>query len=778
MCTRPLSLVVLAISVLGHVNNAVASEGQSGRISGTVVDSSGGAVVGATVVMRPNAVGERRAATDSAGRFAFENVAAGPATVTVTFDRFAPLTVDADPAGGELRIVLQPVPLAEEVTVTAPRLVVQRTRTATRTDTPLRDVPQAVTIITRDLIADQTMNSVADVVRYVPGVGIGQGEGNRDTPIFRGNSSTADFFVDGVRDDVQYMRDLYNVERVEALKGPNAMVFGRGGVGGVINRVVRRADWGTAREVTAQLGSYGGRRLTADFGQALNQKLALRMTGVYEDSDTYREGTDISRYGVNPTIALSLGPMTVLRAGYEHFEDDRTADRGIPSVNGRPVETDAETFFGSADRSRSQVTLNVVSSSLDHTFGENISIRNHLSYGRFDKFYQNVFPGAVSAADRTVSISGYNNATDRRNVFNQTDVTLSHRTGGLSHTVLLGAELGRQVTDNFRNTGFFDSMGPTVSTVAIPLDSPTTTLPMTFRQAASDADNHGVATIAAAYLQDQLILSDHLQAIAGLRYDRFSIDFRNNRTGARLSSTDGLVSPRLGLIVKPTVNTSLYGSYSLSYLPRAGEQLSSLTIANRSLDPEVYRNYEVGAKWDPRPGLEVTMAAYRLDRGKVAVPDPLDPTVQILVDGQRSTGVELGLTGNLSDSWSVATAYAYQDGEITRSQAATAVAGSRLAQLPKHSLSIWNKYDFTDAWGAGLGVLHRSDIFTSTDNLVTLPGFTRVDAAVFHAFTSQLRLQVNVENLFNRRYYLFAHNNNNITPGSPVAARVAVTTRF
>lgn len=768
----------LPVFATAAASAATAPAGQPGPISGTVVDSSGGAVVGAVVILLPNAVGDRRMTTDGAGRFSFPDVPPGPATVTVLFDRFAPMTVDAAPGGGEVRIVLQPVPVSEELTVRAPRFVTPRITSATRTDTPLRDVPQAVSIVTRDLIADQTMTSVADVVRYVPGVGIAQGEGNRDTPIFRGNSSTADFFVNGVRDDVQYMRDLYNVERIEAIKGPNAMVFGRGGVGGVINRVVRQADWASSRELSAQFGSFGHRRVQGDVGHALNQGVALRMTGVFEDSETYREGTVIERYGANPTLALNLGPNTTLRAGYEHFHDDRTADRGIPSLDGAPVETDAATFFGNADSSRARITLNVLTSTVDHRFGNDVSIRNHLSHGIYDKFYQNVFPGNVNAAAQTVSISGYNDTTDRRSFFNQTDVTAHRRTGRLSHTLLLGTELGRQVNDNYRTTAHFDTISPTTTTVSVPLATPTTNLPVSFRPSGSNADNHSVATVASVYAQDQVTLTEHLQAVVGVRYDRFDIDFINNRNGQELSAADSLVSPRLGFIVKPNPGTSIYASYTLTHQPRAGEQLSSLSATTQALDPETFRNYEVGAKWDARPGLELSAAVYRLDRGNVAVPDPVNPTVSVLVDGQRSTGLEFGLSGSLTPAWSVVTAYAYQDGEITQSQSATALAGARLAQLPSHSLSIWNKYDVSDRWGAGLGVIHRGEIFTSTDNSVTLPAFTRVDAAVFYTVNRQVRAQINVENLFDADYYLFAHNNNNITPGSPVAVRIGLTTRF
>jgi catecholate siderophore receptor len=747
-------------------------------ITGIVVDSSGGAIPDATVTLQIGRAATRVVQTDGAGRFVFHDVPAGSLAVTVNRERFAAAAQDVPADRPELRIVLQPVPVSEEVTVRAPRLTTPSITTATRTDTLLRDVPQAVSIVTRDLIADQAMLNIGDVVRYVPGIGIAQGEGNRDTPVFRGNSSTSDFFVDGIRDDVQYLRDLYNVERIEAFKGPNAMIFGRGGVGGVINRVTRQADRTAPREVTVHTGSWGHRRFTGDVGEAISSKVAVRLTGVYENSDTYRDGVGIERYGVNPTVQFSLGSNTTLRAGYEFFHDDRTADRGVPSFNGRPVATDPETFFGRSDISNTDVTVNVVSSLLEHRIGSRVTLRNRVSYGNYDKFYQNVFPGAVNAEGTMVSISGYNNATDRANLFNQTDLVVVGRTGRISHTLLGGIELGRQATDNFRSTGYFTSIGPDVTSVQAPLSDPVTSLPVTFRQSATDANNHGIATVAALYVQDQVSLSNHVQAIAGLRYDSFNVDFLNNRTGASVTSNDDLLSPRLGLVIKPIAPLSLYTSYTLTYLPRAGEQLSSLSLTTQALDPEEFRNYEVGAKWDVKPALSLTAAVYRLDRGNVVVTDPLDPTISLLVDAQRTKGLELGLAGAVSSFWSVTGGYTYQDGEITRSLSATAQAGARLAQLPRHSYSLWNKFTPSARWGAALGIIHRGDIFASTDNRVTVPSFTRLDGAVYFSLTRQLRAQVNLENLFDEDYFASAHNNNNITPGSPRAVRLSLTTRF
>ncbi|HKR64258.1 MAG TPA: TonB-dependent siderophore receptor [Thermoanaerobaculia bacterium] len=754
---------------------ATAADGSS--IRGMVVDPSGRAIIGARVVLHSPAASDRVTMTDRSGRFTFDEVPA-EASLRVAAERFRDTAVALTEERSDLRIVLEAAAVAEEITVIAPPPLPVRSSTATKTDTPLRDVPQSVTVITRDVIAQQSMQGVADVVRYVPGIGIAQGEGNRDTPIFRGNSSTSDFFVDGVRDDVQYFRDLYNVERVEALKGPNAMIFGRGGVGGVLNRVTRQAEWTPTRELALQGGSFGDRRVSGDFGQLLTESVSARVTGVYQQSESYRDGARLDRYGINPTVAVAIGPKTMLRAGFEYFHDDRTADRGIPSFAGRPVSTDASTFFGNADLSNSRANVKVWSSTVDHRFSETVSLRSRLSYGDYDKFYQNVFPGAADASGTNVSISAYNQATQRQNLFSQTDLVVTRRTGRFGHTILAGMELGRQMTDNFRETGYFTTLGAGVTTVSVPISSPKTSLPLEFRQSASDADNHGIAQIAALYVQDQITLTPRLQALAGIRYDRFRVDFRNNRSGAAFESSDGLVSPRLGLVYKPIEPVSLYASYSLSYLPRAGEQLSSLTLSNQSLDPEEFRNYELGAKWDVAKRLELAASVYRLDRGNVAVPDPINPAVSTLVDGQRSEGFELSAAGNLTGAWSIVGAYAFQDGEILQSLSSTARAGAKLAQLPRHSASLWNKLDLSSAWGVGLGVIYRDALFTSTDNSVTLPAFTRVDAALYYTFSQRLRAQVNVENLFDTEYYAYAHSNTNITPGSPRAVRVSWTTRF
>lgn len=655
---------------------------------------------------------------------------------------------------------------------------VKRSATGTKTETLLRDTPQAITVVTKELMRDQAMQSMADVIRYVPGVVTAQGEGNRDTAVFRGNSSTGDFYVDGIRDDVQYYRDFYNIESVEALKGSNAMIFGRGGSGGIINRVTKQAEWRSIGEASLTLGSWNNRRATADLGQAINETAAFRVNGLIENSDSYRNGFNLKRSGINPTLSIRAGADTSVVLGYEHFKDERTADRGVPSFNGVPLNTDPSTFFGNAALSQTWSKADAFTALIDHDFGNGLSLRNRTRYADYDKFYQNVFPGAVNAAGTSVAISAYNNATQRTNIFNQTDVMFNLNTGSVQHKLVAGLELGQQTTDNFRNTGYFLSVGATATSINVPVSNPVTNATITFKQAATDANNHGTVTTKSVYIQDQIEFSPQWQLIAGVRRDNFDVDFTNNRTAENIKTTDTPVSPRVGLVYKPMTDVSLYASYSIAFVPRAGDQLSSLTATNKAFDPEEFKNLEVGAKWDIRPDLSTSVAIYQLDRSNVAITDPADATKTILVDGQRSKGVEFGISGKLTREWSVMGGYAYQDAKITKAQSATVKAGAILAQVPQHSASLWNRYDFSSVWGAGLGIVYRSKIYTSTDNTVVLPGFTRLDGAVYYVVNKNINLQANIENLLDKKYYASANSNNNITPGSPRALRVGLNMKF
>ena len=649
------------------------------------------------------------------------------------------------------------------------------TTTATKTDTPIRDIPQAMTVITKAQIDDQGLRSIGDLLTFVPGASTGTGEANRDQMTLRGNNSTADFFINGLRDDVQYFRDFYNVERVEVLKGPNAMIFGRGGGGGIVNRVTKQTRFDNLRSFDIGTTSFGGLRTTGDIDLAMSETIGLRVNGLYEKGESFRRHVDLERYGIAPTIGFAIGPNSRIDLSYEYFHDRRTTDRGVPSVTDpagidKPLKGFDRTFFGDPDASDSNADVHLFGANIEHKLADGLKLRNRTLYGDYNKFYQNVYPTNLDEATDQVVLGAYNSTNDRRNLINQTDLVWETRLGGVEHTLLAGVELGRQWSRNRRMTGTF------VGSNRVPLSDPTVDATVIYAPAASDANNRSTATIAAIYLQDQIKIAPWIEMVAGLRFDRFNLDVRDHRgAGAIFSRADNLWSPRLGLVLKPTDRLSLYASYSRSYLPQSGDQFGGLDVTSEALKPERFDNVELGAKWEPVDGLLATAAIYQLHRSNTRAADPADPRLTVLTGKQRSRGLELGVERSITDRWQISAGYAWQEAEI-RDTTTAAPAGRKVPLVPKHSFALWSRYDVTKSLGLGLGLTARSKSYASISNLVVLPGYARVDAAAFYKIARGVEAQVNVENVLGADYFPAAHSDNNIAPGAPRNAKL--TLRF
>jgi catecholate siderophore receptor len=663
----------------------------------------------------------------------------------------------------------------------------ESTSSGTKTNTPLRNIPQSITVVTKQQVQDLGAQRLEDVAHYVPGVNWHQGEGNRDQIVIRGVSSTADFFVDGIRDDGQVYRDLYNTERLEFLKGPNAMIFGRGGSGGVLNRVLKTADGVPINEWKVQTGSYNNARVSGDVGGKITDTLYGRINGVFEDSDTYRDFTHLQRGGINPTLTWLATPLTKVKLSYEYFHDYRTADRGIPSFAGLPFGgASPSTFFGDPSVSNTSLTQNIATAVVDHDFANGLTVKSQSRYANYQHFYQNVYPGsAVSNAD-TFTASAYNNSNDRQNIINQTDWTYRFYTADVKHTLVFGTEFGNQKSANNRHTGFFAT--GTAASAPISVFNPTVIgIPVDFRGRASDARNRSELKTSSVYAQDQIELTRWLQIIGGLRFDRFDLSYVNLNEqnpatfGQTFSRVDDLVSPRIGAVLKPVEPFSFYGSYSVSYLPASGDQFGALTAVTTGLRPEKFTNQEVGTKWDILPRLTWTTAFYQLDRENTPI---RDTTGIVVAAGQsRAKGIETGLAGYVTDRWQVSAGYANVNAHYltnTSNAAGTlaAHAGAHVQFVPVHTYSLWNRYDINYNWGVGLGIISQSEYYAAADNTVRVPGYTRVDGAVFWRLNKFTKAQINVENIFGAKYYPSADGNNNITIGSPRAVRFVLTTNF
>jgi catecholate siderophore receptor len=495
-----------------------------------------------------------------------------------------------------------------------------------------------------------------------------------------------------------------------------------------------------------------------------------------EDSGSFRQGVESERKAINPTFTFKPSDKTKVVVGMEYFNDKRTSDRGIPSVsNGLQsysYSTSRSIFFGNASQSPNEVIVKNGYAIIDHTFDNGVSVKNHTRFSDYDKYYQNVYANS-QVSNGLVTIDGYYDNTQRQNFFNQTDLTYNFKTGSVSHKLLTGLEIGLQENENYR------ILATPISGVAA--SNPFASL--TFNSSKSRNTSTDISN-QAIYIQDQIYLNEQFQIIGGLRYDKFKTKFNDSVAPANSAAiNDQFISPRVGLVYKPIEPVSLYTNYSLSYLPRTGEQLTSLTSSIKSFDPEKFTNIEAGIKYDLLQSFSISSAIYRLERSKMAITDPSNSSNTIIVDGQVTKGFELGVAGKLFDSYSMYGGYTYQDAEITKNQGGSTpiASGATLGHVPKHTFSLWNKYEINETWSAALGVVSRSDMYAATPTTTTavnLPGYTRLDAAIYANINKQTKLQLNIENLLDKTYYQSAHNNNNIMYGYPLTARATVTYTF
>ncbi|MEW4468708.1 TonB-dependent siderophore receptor [Parasphingorhabdus sp. JC815] len=666
-----------------------------------------------------------------------------------------------------------------------------------KTGTALLDTPQTVSAVTREQLDDQALQDIGDILRYTPGTSIGQGEGNRDQITIRGQNTTADFFVDGIRDDVQYFRPLYNLERVEIHKGPNAMIFGRGGGGGVINRVTKspisNENFGAA---TASVDSFGAFYLSGDVNAAIADNAALRINGLYEEFNNHRDFFDGRRIAINPTIGAELSDQSRILLSYEYVDDDRSVDRGNPAelraANNicsfanpcGPLEGFRDTFFGFDGVNKTTLQAHILKLRVEHDFSDTLSFNATTLYAHYDKLYRNVYPVDAILADPvngplvdSITLDGYNDTTDRENFITQGNLVWAGETGSIGHTLLLGYEIGQQKSANARKDILFAASNDDRITIPLtdPIARPAYSFPAFTRNRASNLKFYSL------YLQDQISIGDHFEIVGGIRYDSFDIDVNDIQNAVRLNRKDDKFSPRVGLIFKPQENISIYTSYAKSFLPRSGDQFLTLTptvgntLGTVDLEPESFDNYEIGAKWDITPGLSLTTALFRLDRDNQAT--LLDNQGNTTLSGSRTEGFEIQLVGRLTDKLQVNAGYSYLDGQ-QRNSATVAGQDLKLFQVPEHMASLWTKYDFTDRFSAGLGITHQSSQFARNDNSVRIPAFTRVDAALYYRVNEQFKIQFNVENLFDETYFPSVHNNDNITTGEPINGRLTATFGF
>ncbi len=659
-----------------------------------------------------------------------------------------------------------------------------------KTPTPILNVPQSLSIVTESQIRDQAFMSFGDVLRYTPGLAISQGEGHRDAIIIRGIQTTADFFIDGIRDDVQYYRPLYNVEQVEVLRGPNALLFGRGGGGGVINRVQKQPmlnEQFTALNAAAD--TFGAISGTLDTNFVLTDNAALRLNAYHHTLENHRDFFDGNAFAVNPTVKVAFTDRTTGTFSYEYVNDDRVVDRGVPSQNVEggpdvPLEGFSETFFGSANENFTTLQANLLRGRIDHEFSDGLRGNVTVKWADYDKLYQNLYASeevlVTNGTFAEVELDGYLDTTDRENLIAQANLIGEFNTGNIGHTLLFGAEFGNQQTANARRDNVFAANADDQLFIPFtdPLAIPEFGFDITVRDRSSEV------SFASLYLQNQLAFTDQFKVLLGLRYDTFDIDVLDqveatdgDAVDGNFSRKDTEVTPRLGFIYKPAENVSIYASYSETFLPRSGDQFLTLNLDTESTRPQVFENREAGLKWDIRPDLSFTAAIFQLERESYTSVDPEDPEQLIVIEGSETDGFELELRGRLTDRWSLIAGYSNLDGRVVRTDG-SGNTGNKTRQTPDNMFSLWNTIDVTSRLQFGLGLTYQDSFFVREDNSVEVPDFTRVDAAAYYMLSDSARLQLNIENLLDEDYFPDAHSNDNISTGRPLNARLSFVMEF
>jgi catecholate siderophore receptor len=621
---------------------------------------------------------------------------------------------------------------------------------------PLQDVPQSITVVPQKLMQERAAASFQDALRSVPGISFQAGEGGvqGNNLTLRGYNARNDLFLDGVRDQGSYFRDIFNIESIEVLKGPSSQYFGRGSTGGAINQVSKVPELFPNYGGNLSLGNGIYLRGTADLNQPITPTIALRVnTMVHKDDIVGRDVAEQKRLGFAPSVTFGLGTPTQLNLSYLIQGEDNIPDYGIPYVNGRPARVDRDNFYGFADKDFEKTLLNVGTARFDHRFNDMFSLRNTLRYSHNDREHETTAP-RFNAATFPNTFNRNRPARDivEQIVSNQTDLTAKFDTFSLKHSLVTGIEFSGEWLD--RTNYAFQNIPPV--DVHHP-DHHQSTAGMTrSRSARSDGQAFGFGIFAA----DQIRLNEYFDLVGGVRWDYFDTDFHNktyNTSEAltasdRFSRTDKMWSYRGGLIFRPTPAQSYYFSYATAFNPSA--EAVQLAANNEETPPEKNETFEVGTKLQFFNGaLSVQGAIFRINKTDARVDDPDTPTGQLVLEGkQRVQGFEIGVAGQVLPNLNVFGGYTYLDSEFLESPDPD-IEGNELLNVPRHSATLWVTYDFFEKWQIGGGPTYVSSRYNNAANAARIPGHVLWDATIAYQLTKNMQLRLNGINLTNDLYY-------------------------
>jgi catecholate siderophore receptor len=664
----------------------------------------------------------------------------------------APLTqagVGDEPPGSPEKAALEPV------TINGVRSLLSN-----KLHEPELDAPQSVTVLGEQLIGAQGASTLEEALRNVPGITMNAGEGaaRGDTVNLRGFSAFNDFYLDGVRDAAVYTRDPFDVQSIEVLEGPSAVLFGRGSTGGVINQVSKAPVMSPFEVLTAETGSNDLYRTTADLDAPIARAAAVRLNLMGQSSAVAaRDDVRNRRWGVAPSISFGLGQRDSVLLAYLHQQEDDILDTGIPFIGGRPAAVPRGAFFGLAS-DHATTDADILTVRYRHAFNDRLSLADTLRYGHYAFDYQFAAPnfgasvpapgtplGDIVVGRDAPASSGVQTILDA-----QLDLSAQFSTGFIHHSLFAGLEIARQTSDIARYLNPFNSDNGWIAQTPLLDPNPYQAHPLE----PVSAVQRTVAPSGGLYVIDTLGLGPHVDLTAGFRYDQFAARYENLAVqgGAllRLHELNRLGSPRATLLIKPTGNQTYYFSFGTSFDPSA--EALTLTPKTAGLGPVKAKSFEVGAKRRLDGGLLLTAAAFRTEVGNAQTNDPDNPTVTVLNGNERVDGIELQASGHVSERWELFGGYTYLDGRTLASGTAAQV-GKMLPNAPRNALNLWTEYQLTPALQIGGGGRWLSRRYADGANTAYAPGYVICNAMASFHLSARITVQLNGYNLFNRVYY-------------------------
>lgn len=653
---------------------------------------------------------------------------------------------------------------------------VKISNTATRTSTPVRYVPQAIDSIKTSNVADYGTNDIGDALSGIPNVS-SSADTRFDSLRIRGFDASNDFYLDGIRDDSQYKRDLHNIERVEVLKGPAAVLYGRGSQGGIVNRVSKLPEFGRRSTIEAQGGSDDLRSLYADLSTDPSENLSLRLNMGNMDENSFRDGVSGNRQLFAPSMSWQLTPDLNWLVQYEYSRYNRTPDRGMPGVNGRPADVGRDTTYGN-DHDFIDDKAQSLRSKLTYEINDNWQLRQTLGVFKLDSDFDNTYLTGFDPKTNKVARQHWQQDLTTRNVYNNLELEGGFDTFGLEHRLLTGVEIGSQRRDPKLYNA---ATGKTPGAQPVPsldLFNPNRELRHTGSMQVF-SDSHTEVESRAVYVQDQLRLNDQWQLLAGLRYDTFDIESTNQLKNLTEDRDSHSTSPRFGIVWTPLQNHSFYASWSKTFSPVGGGLIGITPGAagnSNDLSPELTKQKEIGVKSDwLNDRLSTTLAVYDLELYNRRTSDPNDPTLTVMTGLQRSRGIELTATGKLVGNWYMRGGVGVQDTTIEKDN--NGLEGKRVNNVAKHNGSLFLTWKPEMGWYGETGLTLVGQRYADNANTTVLPGYGRWDALVGYRFKDwDLRAALN--NITDREYYASATSQYQIQPGAPRSVVMTGTYSF